>query len=120
MEMIPCQRCGKPFASNGPKTCPKCMRRLEEIYERVRTYIRDHSDREVDIPTIAEELGEDVRDIELLAYMGWLDRDTEGPDQLSPEERKKQELLKEFQKGLSKDGKKRGAGTYGSERHGRR
>ena len=119
MEMHTCQVCNKLFASSGPRICTGCMKRLDKVYEKAREFLRDHADTELNAPALAEAIGEDVRDLEILIAEGRFERDTTAAD---PEERRRQQLLSAFQKSLGDSSGSAAADrrtTYGRDRHGR-
>jgi hypothetical protein len=118
MEMITCDLCAKPFATTGPKICPRCMKRLDAVYEKARSFMRDNPDESLDVIRLADQLSEDVRDLEMLVQMGRFDRDVSGP---AVEDRRKKQLLEELQKNLSgKSGEGKKYVSYGEERYGKR
>ena len=42
METINCPRCGKLFLKFIEPICPPCVKEEEEIFERVRLYVKEH------------------------------------------------------------------------------
>jgi predicted amidophosphoribosyltransferase len=121
MEMHQCQVCRKLFASSGPKICPSCIKRLDRVYEKARSYLRDNPDANLNAKELAEAIDEDVLDIEILIAEGRFERDL--AEDLN--DIRRQQLLNEFQKSLSKtqenlralQGQKKT--TYGKDRHGK-
>ena len=119
MEMHTCQVCNKLFASSGPRICTGCMKRLDKVYEKAREYLRDHADTELNAPALAEAIGEDVRDLEILLAEGRFERDVSSSE---PDDQRRRKLLEAFQKSL---GTSSGSSvedrrtTYGRDRHGR-
>lgn len=53
MNIIQCQFCKKPFASVGGRVCPACMDQIEKDFIKVRDYIYDHKQTNIDI--VSEE-----------------------------------------------------------------
>lgn len=121
MEMHQCQVCGKLFASSGPRICPSCIKRLDRVYESARSYLRDHPDASLNAKELAEAIGEDVMDIEILIAEGRFEREVAA----DMEDRRRQQLLSEFQKSLSQTEanlraqQEQRRTTYGKDRHGK-
>jgi len=90
----------------------------------VREYLRDNSKVSFNVETIAENLEVDIRDIQGLVDLGYLDRDI--GRQASPEELKRQKLAQELESSLQqmKDNSARQsaakstAASYGQQRYG--
>ena len=120
MPLNPCKLCGKVFTSAGGRTCPACHARLDELYPRVRKYLRDNPKVNFNVETIAEDMEADIRDVQSLVDMGYLDRDV--GRQTSSEEVKRQKLAKEFEDSLKqmKDASatNKGPVSYGQQRYG--
>jgi hypothetical protein len=71
----------------------------------------------LDAVKLAEAIGEDIRDIEILISQGKFER-----READPEERRKQRLLEDLQRNLGKSdpsSPSSGRTTYGRDRHGR-
>ena len=120
MPLHPCNLCGKIFTSSGGRTCSACHSRLDELYPRVRSYLRDNPKEDFNVEMIAEEMEVDIRDIQALLDLGYLDRDI--GRQASAETAKRQKLAKEFEDSLKqmKDAsvKSKPTVTYGQQRYG--
>ena len=120
MPLFPCRLCGKVFTSSGGRTCPSCLARLDELYPRVRRYLRDNPKVNFNVEAVAEEMGTDIRDIQSLVDLGYLDRDI--GKQTSTEEARRQKLAKEFEGSLKqmKDtaAQSKGPVSYGQQRYG--
>ena len=43
MALITCRLCRKIFTAVGGRTCPDCKKRLDELYKKVRDFLRDNS-----------------------------------------------------------------------------
>jgi hypothetical protein len=116
--------CGKIFTSSGGRTCPACHARLDEIYPRVRQYLRDNPKVNFNVEMVAEALDTDIRDIQSLVDMGYLDRDI--GRQTDPETLKRQKLAQEFESSLQqmkeasamRGSAKNAAASYGQHRYG--
>ncbi|MCL2248404.1 MAG: hypothetical protein FWC13_03975 [Oscillospiraceae bacterium] len=53
MNIIQCQFCKKPFASLRGKVCPACLTQIDQDFIKVRDYIYDHKQTNIDV--VAEE-----------------------------------------------------------------
>jgi len=89
----------------------------------VRGYLRDNPKTGFNVENVAEALEVDIRDIQALADMGYLDRDVGIQD--DPETLKRQKLAQEFESSLKqmKDTSRPGAAksssvSYGQQRYG--
>ncbi|MDR1376600.1 MAG: hypothetical protein LBJ22_03735 [Synergistaceae bacterium] len=99
------------------------MNRLDELYPKVRQYLRDNPKVDFNIETLAEEMEADVRDVQALVDMGYLDRDTDR--RVDSETANRQKLAKEFEDSLKqmknassvREGAKNAA-SYGQQRYG--
>ena len=123
MPLITCRLCGKLFTSSGGRTCPACHTRLDELYPRVREYLRDNPKVNFNVEMIADELDADIRDVQSLVDMGYLDRDI--GRQTDPDTVKRQKLAQEFENSLKQikessgqRGAAKSAVSYGQQRYG--
>jgi len=86
----------------------------------VREYLRDNSKMDFNVETVAEEMNVDIRDVQDLVDMGYLDRDL--GRQASSDTLRRQKLAKEFEnslKQMKEDASKgKAAVTYGQQRYG--
>ena len=123
MPLITCRLCGKIFTSSGGRTCSACHLRLDELYPRVRQYLRDNPKVNFNVEMVADALDTDIRDIQSLVDMGYLERDI--GTQTDPETARRQKLAQEFESSLKqmKDASghrdaPKGAVSYGQQRYG--
>ena len=124
MPMLSCRLCGKIFTSSGGRTCSACISRLDELYPRVRTYLRDNPEVGFNVEMVAEALEVDIRDVQGLADLGYLDRDI--GRQTDPETLRRQKLVQQFESSLKEmkdttarqDAAKSAAASYGQQRYG--
>jgi hypothetical protein len=99
------------------------LSRLDELYPKVREYLRDNPKVGFNIETLSQEMGADVRDIQALVDMGYLDRDPER--RVDSETVARQKLAKEFEESLKqmknspafRDASP-SAASYGQQRYG--
>jgi hypothetical protein len=74
------------------------LNRLDELYPRVREYLRDNPKAVLNVETLAEEMNTDVRDIQALVDSGYVDRDIDR--HADSESVNRQKLVKEFEDSL--------------------
>jgi hypothetical protein len=121
MEMTTCLICGKIYGSHGEAICKTCRGLADIVYEKARTYLRDHPDDELDADALSEAIGEDKKIVEILMIEG---RFTGDPDDAAPiesaAERQRRRLLEDLQKNLASPTQRQARSTYGSDRHGSR
>ena len=100
MAVVTCKLCRKLFNGEG-KICPDCKQRLEELYPKVRDYLRDNPKLEFNVETVADAIEVDIRYVQELVAQGYLDRDL--PDGISPADLSdRQRLAKAFEESLDK------------------
>ena len=108
-----CEHCAKAFLDGGEEEktplCPECAEYLEELYRQAWTWLRDHSSadgrlRRVTSARLAEELGVDVRSIEVLVKMDRIQTSASSAKKVSG---KDLETLKALKRGLSGSGRQR-------------
>ena len=123
MALISCKLCGKIFTSAGGRTCSACLSRLDELYPRVRDYLRDNPKMDFNVESLSDELGADIRDVQALVDMGYLARDI--GRRADNEALNRQKLAKEFESSLQQMKESsafresaKGAASYGQQRHG--
>lgn len=105
MALVTCKLCRKIYnnALFNKKVCPDCARRLDDLYSDVRNYLRDNPRAKFNVEDLSEKLGADVRDLESLVELGYLERDKIPNDAEDlKEEQERQKLAKEFEGSLEK------------------
>ena len=126
MPLLPCKLCGKLFSSSGGRTCSACHTRLDELYPSVREFLRDNPKLAFNVETVAEAMEIDIRYVQGLVDMGYLDRDVGDIDKhTDPEAARRKKLAQELESSLKqmknasaqRDASK-GAASYGQERYG--
>ncbi|MBQ3655058.1 MAG: hypothetical protein II954_11690 [Synergistaceae bacterium] len=111
MPLMECRLCGRIFTEGGRKNvCPKCLRRLGDLYAEVHEYMRDHDDEEFDIDRLSDAMDASPMDIQALVDLGYIERDI---SLYGTRETKRKQLADAFSHELSK--MKRGITTYGGE-----
>ncbi len=78
MKLTTCRLCAKAFPSDGPYTCPQCTDELDSLFRQVRAYLRDNPKKALNTEALAEELGIDIRYVQALVEMGYLERSVPG------------------------------------------
>jgi hypothetical protein len=128
MALLTCKLCGKIFTSTGGRTCAACVSRIDELYPVVREFLRDHPKVEFNVEEVADAMDVDIRFVQALVDMGYLDRGTVGGASANDEEKSRQKLAKEFESSLQqmkdsalhRDAAKGGVVSYGQQRYGDR
>jgi G:T-mismatch repair DNA endonuclease (very short patch repair protein) len=99
------------------------LSRIDELYPQVRDYLRDNPKVGFNVETLSKKLDADIRYIQALADMGYLDRDVE--KQAVRETAAREKLAKEFEESLKQmketSARREGAKSlvsYGQQRHG--
>jgi len=86
----------------------------------VRRYLRDNPKVNFNVEAVAEEMETDIRDIQSLVDMGYLDRDI--GRQTSSDEVKRQKLAKEFEDSVKQmkdtSPQSKSPVSYGQQRYG--
>jgi hypothetical protein len=98
MPLLSCKLCGKLFTSAGGRTCSACLDRLDGLYPKLREFLRDNPKVGFNVETLAEALEMDIRDVQALVDMGYLDRNLDKSGQSADADRQK--LAKEFEQSL--------------------
>ena len=119
MALVTCKLCRKVFTAAGGRTCPDCKKRLDDLYMKVRDFLRDNPKIEFNVDTLSDSLDADIRDVQALVDMGYLDRDFKA--NLSGEESSRQKLALELEKSLNEmkaaaaSHTQKGAVSYGQQ-----
>ena len=112
-----CKLCSKifdPYSVLGDRgICASCYAKLEEMYSKIHTYIRDNTEEERFNPEhLAEATGISLDNIKLLFSMGYIERDMQTWSK-KPSERAA--LAKKFQRELERLIEKYKLTTYGGK-----
>ena len=112
MPLIECKLCGRVYTEGGRMgVCPRCLRRLGDLYAEVHEYMRDHEEEEFDINSLAEAMEASTKDIKALVDLGYISRDLKGYDDEEDRKRLAQALTEE----MNKIGGKHKLTTYGGD-----
>ena len=79
MALITCRLCRKIFTAAAGRVCPECQKRLDDLYLDVRNYLRDNPKVAFNVETLADALGADIRDVQGLVDLGYLERASPPP-----------------------------------------
>ena len=71
MALVMCKLCRKIFTAAGGRTCPACKKRLDDLYMKVRDFLRDNPKMEFNVDTLSTSLDADIRDVQALMDMGY-------------------------------------------------
>ena len=122
MNLITCKLCGRLFSSARGKICVTCLEEVDSMYPKVREYLRDHSQESFNLERISEDMDFDIRYVQTLVELGYLDRSLPGESPTEEEKKQKQLLLSQLQASLNSSsaaGSDKMTGKmYGQQRYG--
>lgn len=122
MNLVTCRLCGRLFTASRGKMCSACLSDLDDLYPKVREFLRDHSKESFNVEQIAEGLDIDIRQVQALVELGYLDRDLGREGAAENERRRKEDLARQLQASLdssiSSKSSESTTRTYGQERYG--
>ena len=102
MAMDTCKLCmslyNRKFDQKG-RICPDCRKRLDDLYIKVRDYIRENHKEDFDVEQVSKDLDVDLRDVETLVELGYLDRDVDGGRSFGVD-KSRQKLLDELKSSM--------------------
>lgn len=101
MAILTCKLCRKLFNGTDKKICVDCLNRLDDLYPKVRDYIRDHPKEEFNVETVADALDQDIRYVQELVNLGYLDRDVPDGGLRAPRS-EREKLAKAFEASIDK------------------
>ncbi|GHV41045.1 hypothetical protein FACS189490_07200 [Clostridia bacterium] len=56
MEMVNCPKCGRVFSKGSEPICDDCLKKEEELFERVRTFLEEYPESSLDQVSTATEV----------------------------------------------------------------
>ena len=114
MSLTACKSCGKIFDSQISKRdfCIDCLRRLENLYNRIHKFIKNSKEKNFDIDYLSDELEIDAKDIQELIELGYIERDIQT---YSRDLSDRQKLALEFEQAVEKLNEKMRITTYGGK-----
>ena len=122
MDLITCKLCGRLFSAARGKICITCLDEVDSMYPKVREYLRDHSQESFNLERISEDMGFDIRYVQALLELGYLDRGLPGEFPTEDEKQRKQLLVSELQASLNSSAAERqdkmSGKMYGQQRYG--
>ena len=122
MNLITCKLCGRLFSAARGKICITCLDEVDSMYPKVREYLRDHSQESFNLERISEDMGFDIRYVQALLELGYLDRGLPGEFPTEDEKQRKQLLVSELQASLNSSAAERqdkiSSKMYGQQRYG--
>ena len=100
MNLVTCRLCGKLFNAARGKTCVACLEEVDRLYPKVREYLRDHTKEVCNLERVSEDMGIDIRYVQALVELGYLDRAVQDETEAEEEKLRKQILVRELQASL--------------------
>ena len=121
MRLTTCRICARAFPSDGPTACPQCAEKLDSLFRQVREYLRDNPRKALNAEALAAELEIDIRYVQALIEMGYLERNASG-DAAGETETKQGPVGKLRASAAKSAGTPKGssAGTYARNKYGDR
>ena len=101
MNLATCKLCGRLFSAARGKICVACLEEVDNLYPRVREYLRDHAKDGFSLERVSEDMGINIRYAQALVELGYLDRDVPGESGAEEEKQRKQLLVRELQASLN-------------------
>ncbi len=86
MNLVTCKLCGRLFSATRGKICVTCLDEIDDLYPKVREFLRDHSKEKYNVEQIANGMDLDIRYVQALVELGYLDRGV-GADPEAEEEK---------------------------------
>lgn len=119
MRLTTCRICARAFPSDGPTACPQCAEKLDSLFRQVREYLRDNPRKALNAEALAAELEIDIRYVQALIEMGYLERNASG-DAAGETETKQGPVGKLRASAAKSAGTPKGssAGTYARNKYG--
>ncbi|MBL3539376.1 hypothetical protein [Aminivibrio sp.] len=122
MNLITCKLCGRLFSATRGKICVTCLDEIDDLYPKVREFLRDHSKENFNVEQIADGMDLDIRYVQALVELGYLDRGLGTDPEEEEEKRRKEALARQLQASLensaSAKASENAGKTYGQQRYG--
>jgi len=117
-----CRLCGRLFSTNRGKICTTCLDEIDGLYPKVREFLRDHSKENFNVEQIADGMDLDIRFVQALVELGYLDRGVGADPEAEEEKRRKESLARQLQASLENSASAKASETmgktYGQQRYG--
>lgn len=122
MNLVTCKLCGRLFSANRGKICTTCLDEIDGLYPKVREFLRDHSKENFNVEQIADGMDLDIRFVQALVELGYLDRGIGADPEAEEEKRRKETLARQLQASLENSASAKASETmgkmYGQQRYG--
>ncbi len=120
--LVTCKLCGRLFSATRGKICVTCLDELDDLYPKVREFLRDHSKETFNLEQIADGMDLDIRYVQALVDLGYLDRGVASDPEAEEEKKRKEALARQLQASLENAASLRAAESagkmYGQQRYG--
>lgn len=122
MNLVTCKLCGRLFSANRGRICTTCLDEIDGLYPKVREFLRDHSKENFNVEQIADGMDLDIRFVQALVELGYLDRGIGADPEAEEEKRRKETLARQLQASLENSASAKASETmgkmYGQQRYG--
>jgi hypothetical protein len=122
VNLVTCKLCGRLFSATRGKICVTCLDEIDDLYPKVREFLRDHSKEKYNVEQIANGMDLDIRYVQALVELGYLDRGVGADPEAEEEKRRKEALARQLQASLENSASTKLPETmgkmYGQQRYG--
>jgi len=122
VNLVTCKLCGRLFSATRGKICVTCLDEIDDLYPKVREFLRDHSKESFNVEQIADGMDLDIRYVQALVELGYLDRGVKADPEEEEEKRRKEALARQLQASLENSASSKAAEVsgrmYGQQRYG--
>ena len=122
MNLVTCKLCGRLFSANRGRICTTCLDEIDGLYPKVREFLRDHSKENFNVEQIADGMDLDIRFVQALVELGYLDRGVGADPEAEEEKRRKETLARQLQASLENSASAKASENmgkmYGQQRYG--
>ena len=122
MNLVTCKLCGRLFSANRGRICTTCLDEIDGLYPKVREFLRDHSKENFNVEQIADGMDLDIRFVQALVELGYLDRGIGADPEAEEEKRRKETLARQLQASLENSASAKASENmgkmYGQQRYG--
>jgi hypothetical protein len=122
VNLVTCKLCGRLFSAARGKICVTCLDELDGLYPKVREFLRDHSKENFNVEQIADGMDLDIRYVQALVELGYLDRGIGENPEAEQERKRREALARQLQASLENSASSKAAEVsgrmYGQQRYG--